>query len=1331
LGHRRDHRVLTRGTYLLAGIVVLLALVLGGVKLHFQGRVSSIEQQWDEGLRDDILERAVAGVRAAFGDTVALARDCAAEVAAEIEDQDLPSRPEGASAEQLFTTLFEIPRPDGISGLLILDRDGRELAWDGRIQAPSRDLLDATEAGEPFAGVLTSELHRTIITVAVPIRGKAGFAGAAVAFRPFDVTFPLRNRYLPRIPMEEDLARRWSVASVLITAPAEARPYESRVGDTVTTSLALDDDRVVAGLEITSDSLDGHLAKLREREDAWTAALGAALALAMIVLLFWLGRRLRLLPGPARAVGGILLLVGLRIVLRWAGFPQAVGPDVLLDPSDFATTYMGNLLGNPGEILLTAVTLAGMAVLAVRAAVVILRGDRRARLPVLAALAIAGLTAIFYLWSGFHFVVVSMVFDSTLDYVSPQTIWPSGPLLAMVVTLFFLTGSLLLAGVVALVPSARLLARVPRLPVALRWVVVTVVLAPVLAQAAEAERIWLPWAAATILAITGWLVDVGRVRSYATFLGLSVLPGTVLAFATLAPIVADEVQSDLRSEVRATLRESMAGSESTLEQFLMRTEGNPSVRSALSRGASEAPGLAFRLWALSSLSRRGIDCDIEVRNVEGQAISRWEIRMPPASWLPHPPRSPSEPRPWQRREHGSGGASDQWFLVASHPVFGDEERFLGTVLVRLREQSHATWGRAAPEILRNVAAEETAADPAEKHVNWYRGDRLIESTDSQAPRAIRAPLEVAQALLLGDEEEVWIEDDREDGSWLILFVPWSPSGDPEAEPGMLAASLRLPGLLETLRFFLKLLLVSSIVALALYAGHLLLRLRRIQFRFQHKLLLSYLILSALPVAMLARVNTDLAEERFRETLEDRLHETLSGLSRKLSEGGENALASSLPDLLDETSSIAPLSSEWCKKEGWRLNRDINIYVVSRLRASSEPGVFRTELFPDRLSGRAFLEVVLGRRELFTHRERAGEYSFLTGYAPLKDPANGEVIGAIGVPMFWRQGALDRELARRNTSLLATYLLTLILVVFIGIFLSRRISSPIESLAEATDKLGQGDLTYRIPRSTRDELGDLVDSFNRMAQDIASGRDQVVRAEKDAAWREMARQVAHEIKNPLTPMKLAAQQILRAWDDQHPDMDRIVHRAGETIVRQVENLRLIASDFGDFARISVGEVRLISINETVRDALALYAGLAERGIRIEEDTATDLPPVRADAEGLQRMLINLLQNSVQALEPGGGGLITVRTRPTTVRFEGEDLAFVEIAVIDDGPGIPTANRDRVFEPNFSTKSGGTGLGLAICRQIVESLRGEIHVESADGNGTTVRVHLPACEDAKTG
>jgi two-component system nitrogen regulation sensor histidine kinase NtrY len=1321
LGHRRDPRGL-KAPAVLGSLAILLVLSLLALEIHGGLRRESVRRDWSSRHRPETLERAANGVRAAFHEMTARVRSYAEEIAAGVAALDLPPGREGSAAERLFSALFAKPVPEGLGGVLVVDDRGREVAWNGRVLRPDREILAAVTAGRPHTGVLRSKLHRTIVASA-PIPGEEGLRGSAIAFLPFDVTYPVHNRYLPHIRVEEELARAWNVARVRIFTEEE-KSAEPLPEQAVRVPLKLADGRAIAMATIEPRTRDADLAQLRLVKRARSAALGAALAavLASLILRFALGGRL---PEPFATAVALAVVVALRVSLKALGFPEAVGPADLLDPADFATTWLGGLLGNPGELVLTSLALAAGAALLARLAFRLDRDRPGWCRPLLGLLAApAGFAATFAIWIGFRRLARAMVFDSTLDYVTPQTLWPTGAGLEMAISLVALSATVVLTGVVALLPAARTLSRIRGPGPTGAWIVLGGLLLGTITLAGT----WGPGPAAPFLAaslaVAGWLTDRGRVRRFSTLLAIIVLPGTVLAFLALGPVVAEEVRSDLRSEAREIVRMSARGPDFAVDRFLARTVESPSLRRALSRPGEEAPGLAFRLWAGSPLSTQGIDCDVEVRDVDGRTISRWEIRMPPESWLPSPRPGRSVTRPLFDVVEGQGGARGRTFLVASTPVLDEARGFLGSVLVRVPTHTRPATERGPPEILRDVSGQEDPSERRTMTIRRYRGDRLVDTTDPAFPRSRRAPPEVVAALLEGDEEEVWLEEDRDGERWMDLYVPWASTSG--SEPGLLSASVPMPGMLDDLRLLLRLLLTGAFVAALLYLVDIGRRLRRLRFRLRHKLLLSYLVLSALPMAMLARLNTDLAEERFRETLEERLGESLGVLTRELGRDGEDGFQKRLPDLLETADGIAPLSSEWAKIAGWRLNRDINVYVVSRLRASSEPGVFRTELFSDRLSARAFLEVVVRQREFFAHRERAGDYSFLTGYAPLRDPSSGEVIGALGVPMFWRQEALDQELARRNASLLAVYLLTLLLVVLVGIVLSNRISSPIQRLAEATRRLGGGDLAYRIPRSGGDEFGDLVESFNRMAGDLSESREKIVRAEKDAAWREMALQVAHEIKNPLTPMKLAAQQILRAWEDRHPEMERILTRAGETIVRQVENLRRIASDFGDFATLSVGEGMPIAVDRVVAETVALYAGSAERGVRIETESDDGLPLVRADPEDLRRVLINLVRNAIQALEPRGGGTIRILTRPARVRFEGAELPFVEMLVRDDGPGIPASHLERVFEPNFSTKSGGTGLGLAICRQIIESLGGEIRVESVINRGATIRIHLPAAD-----
>jgi nitrogen fixation/metabolism regulation signal transduction histidine kinase len=234
----------------------------------------------------------------------------------------------------------------------------------------------------------------------------------------------------------------------------------------------------------------------------------------------------------------------------------------------------------------------------------------------------------------------------------------------------------------------------------------------------------------------------------------------------------------------------------------------------------------------------------------------------------------------------------------------------------------------------------------------------------------------------------------------------------------------------------------------------------------------------------------------------------------------------------------------------------------------------------------------------------------------------------------------------------------------------------------------------------------------MAADLAASREQLIRAEKEAAWREMARQIAHEIKNPLTPMRLQTSLLQKAYEDRSPDFPRIFAQTTETILTHVEALRRIASDFSSFAGLPQRRPEPVSVASIVEDCLNLYAGWAKEK-HIDMTHGGDDGTVLADREELRRLFINLLENAFEASGPGG------RIRVVSRR----DDAMLQVDVTDSGTGIPAEVQARLFEPYFSTKTTGTGLGLAICHRIVTELHGTIALISEASPGTTARVRLP--------
>jgi nitrogen fixation/metabolism regulation signal transduction histidine kinase len=249
--------------------------------------------------------------------------------------------------------------------------------------------------------------------------------------------------------------------------------------------------------------------------------------------------------------------------------------------------------------------------------------------------------------------------------------------------------------------------------------------------------------------------------------------------------------------------------------------------------------------------------------------------------------------------------------------------------------------------------------------------------------------------------------------------------------------------------------------------------------------------------------------------------------------------------------------------------------------------------------------------------------------------------------------------------------------------------------------------------SKDELGELANSFNRMSAELLESRRQLVKAEKDAAWREMAKQVAHEIKNPLTPISLSATLLKRARDERSPDFDSIFERTIELIQRQVEGMRRIAADFSAFAGTHKRTPERIELAELVREVLDLEAAWAEeRGVRME--SRVEALAVLADRDELRRVLINLVSNAIEAMPDGGALRVRARRQDQHMLLEVED----------EGVGLSSEARAHLFEPYFTTRTHGTGLGLAICHQLIEGMGGTIELlDAPGGKGTLARITLP--------
>jgi nitrogen fixation/metabolism regulation signal transduction histidine kinase len=336
---------------------------------------------------------------------------------------------------------------------------------------------------------------------------------------------------------------------------------------------------------------------------------------------------------------------------------------------------------------------------------------------------------------------------------------------------------------------------------------------------------------------------------------------------------------------------------------------------------------------------------------------------------------------------------------------------------------------------------------------------------------------------------------------------------------------------------------------------------------------------------------------------------------------------------------------------------------------------------------------------------------------LAGPARAIALGPPDSPVARIEVAPASEgLARARATVLLAFAAALLAgagaAAAVGNVLASRITRPVEALRDAAARVAGGDLGARVEARASGEVGDLVLAFNAMTADLAASRARLAQAERVAAWREVARRLAHEIKNPLTPIAMSVETLRDARASSRPDFSEIFEEGTRTIGEEVRRLKRIVDEFSRFARLPSPELAPLAPQDLAAAVLALYPD-PPPGVAVVRDIEPGLPLVLADRDQIVQVLLNLVRNALDAMPSGGTLRLAVCRRAGAVAF----------AVSDTGPGIEAGDLDRVFEPYFTTKEGGTGLGLAIAQRITEEHGGALEADSAPGRGATFTLALP--------
>lgn len=398
--------------------------------------------------------------------------------------------------------------------------------------------------------------------------------------------------------------------------------------------------------------------------------------------------------------------------------------------------------------------------------------------------------------------------------------------------------------------------------------------------------------------------------------------------------------------------------------------------------------------------------------------------------------------------------------------------------------------------------------------------------------------------------------------------------------------------------------------------------------------------------------------------------------------------------------------------------DINIYGFSGdLLASSRPEVFNRGIISTRMDAKAFYELTENYQVSITQPEKIGNLSFLSIYEPIIN-SKGEYLGFINLPYFTRGDELRQEVTTFIVAFINLYVLLFFVSVVVALLLANRITRPLSLLRERLKGMQLDKKNEHISYSADDEIGALVREYNRKVEELADSAEMLARTEREMAWREMAKQIAHEIKNPLTPMKLHIQHLQRAKQAQSEHYDEIFERVTRTLIEQIDTLSDIATEFSNFAKMPNAKNEVFNLVERLRQVADLFESTRQMRVVLDTNGMAEAL-VLADKEQLSRAVINLIKNGMQSVPAGRKGLIRIGLE--------RNETHAVIGVSDNGCGIPENIRSQLFQPNFTTKSSGMGLGLAIVKRIVESANGRIWFDTVIDQGSTFYIELPLFDE----
>lgn len=421
-------------------------------------------------------------------------------------------------------------------------------------------------------------------------------------------------------------------------------------------------------------------------------------------------------------------------------------------------------------------------------------------------------------------------------------------------------------------------------------------------------------------------------------------------------------------------------------------------------------------------------------------------------------------------------------------------------------------------------------------------------------------------------------------------------------------------------------------------------------------------------------------------------------------------------LIDRSGTVGTFTDESFNVIAESMARHLNLYNTDgELILSTEPRIFDLKMMSRHMDASAYIQLSAYEQTEYGIAKQLGDLQYFTAYAPIRNESY-EALAYLSLPVYGIQKEFDENVGMLLNTLINIYALVILILGLFAVFVANKITAPLTLVQRTLAKTTIGRHNEPIFWKRNDEIGSLIREYNLMIAALEQSANKIMKAERESAWREMAKQVAHEIKNPLTPLKLGVQLLERSWREKDPNFDDKFKRFSQSFIEQIDSLSHIASEFSTFAKMPDTKLENVSILDVINTVVDVFQNNSGVKIVLQRHPTDDDFVVMGDRDQLLRSFNNLIKNSIEATS-------SKRRCRITIMINRDLDQSTTIVVKDNGEGIAPAIREKLFQPNFTTRSSGTGLGLAFVKQTIEGMGGDIRYDTVIDKGTTFYLTIP--------